>query len=61
MTVLQVGDIAVQRIVEHEIPVYRPSDFFDEATPEAVEPHREWLEPKALCPQTGRMVMPVLS
>ncbi len=48
MAVLQLGDIVVQRMVEHEIPVYHPSDFFDEATAEAVEPHREWLEPKAL-------------
>ncbi len=61
MTVLQLGDIAVQRIVEHEIPVYHPSDFFDEATAEAVEPYRQWLEPKALCPRTGLMVMPVQS
>ena len=61
MTVLKLGDIAVQRIVEHEIPVYHPSEFFDEATPEAVEPYRAWLEPKALCPQTGLMVMPVVS
>jgi hypothetical protein len=56
MTVLQVGDIAVQRIVEHEIPVYHPSEFFDEATTEAVEPYRKWLEPKALCPRTGRWI-----
>ncbi len=61
MTVLQLGDIAVRRIVEHEIPVYHPSEFFDEATPEALEPHREWLEPKALCPKTGNMIMPVVS
>jgi glyoxylase-like metal-dependent hydrolase (beta-lactamase superfamily II) len=61
MTVLQLGDIAVQRIVEHEIPVYHPSEFFAEATPEAVEPHREWLVPKALCPETNLMVMPVVS
>jgi hypothetical protein len=61
MNVLQLGDIAVQRIVEHEVPVYHPSDFFDEATAEAIEPYREWLEPKALCPRTGRMVMPVQS
>jgi len=52
MTVLQLGDIAIQRIVEHEIPVYHPSEFFDEATAEAVEPYREWLEPNALCPRT---------
>ena len=57
----QLGDITIQRIVEHEIPVYRPLDFFDEASPEAVAPYRGWLEPKALCPRTGCMVMPVQS
>jgi glyoxylase-like metal-dependent hydrolase (beta-lactamase superfamily II) len=61
MAVLQLGEISVQRIVEHDIPVYLPSDMFDEATPEAVEPYRQWLEPRALCPRTGRLVMPVLS
>ena len=58
---LQLGEIAVQRIVEHEIPVYHPSDIFDEATAEALEPYREWLEPKAMCPRTGLLVMPVQS
>ena len=61
MAVLQLGNINVQRIVEHEIPIWHPSEVFDEATAEAVEPYREWLEPKALCPSTGRMVMPVQS
>ena len=61
MTVLQLGDIAVQRIVEHEIPVYHPSEIFDEATAAALEPYREWLEPKAMCPRTGLLVMPVQS
>ncbi len=61
MTVLQLGDITVQRIVEHEIPVYATADFFAEATAAAVEPYREWLEPNALCPRTGLMIMPVVS
>ena len=61
MTVLQLGAITVQRIVEHEIPVYAPADFFAEATAAAVEPYRAWLEPKALCPRTGLMIMPVVS
>jgi len=61
MTVFQLGDIVVQRIVEHEVAVYHPSEMFEEATPEALEPYRDWLEPKALCPQTGRMIMPVQS
>jgi len=59
--VLHIGEITVQRIVEHDIPVYLPSDMFDEATPDAVEPYRQWLEPRALCPRSGCLVMPVLS
>ena len=61
MAVIQLGNITVQRIIEHEIPVYHPADFFDEATDEAIAPYRSWLEPKALCPQTGLMIMPVQS
>jgi glyoxylase-like metal-dependent hydrolase (beta-lactamase superfamily II) len=61
MSVLQLGGITVQRIVEHEIPVYHPFDIFDEATAETIEPYRRWLEPKAMCPQTGFLVMPVQS
>jgi glyoxylase-like metal-dependent hydrolase (beta-lactamase superfamily II) len=61
MTMFQLGNVTIQQIVEHDIPVYHPSDFFDEATDEALEPYREWLEPKALEPQTGLMIMPVLS
>ena len=47
MTVHSLGDITVQRIVEHEIPVYAPTDLFDEATPEAMALYRQWLEPWA--------------
>lgn len=61
MALVQLGDVTVQRIVEREIPVYHPSEFFDGATSEAVEPYRAWLTPKALCPETGRMLMPVQS
>ena len=58
---LQIGDITIQRIVEHDVPVYLPTDMFDEATPDAIESYRDWLEPQALCPRTGCLVMPVLS
>ena len=61
MAVIQLGNITVQRIIEHEVPAYHPSDLFDEATEEAIAPYRKWLEPKALCPHTGRMIMPVQS
>jgi hypothetical protein len=55
------GDIRIDRIVEFEEPIFSPISFFDEATPEALAPHRHWLEPRALDPATGNFVMPVQS
>jgi hypothetical protein len=55
------GDIRIDRIVEFETPIFSPIYFFDEATPEALAPHRHWLEPRALDPGTGNFVMPVQS
>ena len=61
MKTRRLGDIEINRILEVEAPLAAPLEFFDEATPEAVAPHRHWLEPKALCPETGKMIMPVQS
>jgi len=57
MKTRQLGDITINRILEFHAPMDRPRDFFDEATPDAVAPHRPWLEPWALDPVTGKMVM----
>jgi len=57
----QLGDITIERILELEAPFVRPEEFFDAATPEAVAPHRDRLEPAALDPQSGRMIIPVQS
>lgn len=61
MATRQLGEIGIDRIVEEERALFLPSDFFDEATEAAVDPHRAWLVPKALDPVTGRMVLPVQS
>ena len=61
METRQLGDITINRILELEAPFRLPSDFFDEAVPEKIEPHRHWLEPKALDPETGKMILPVQS
>ena len=50
------GDITINRILELEAPFAQLLAFFDEALPEAVEPHRHWLEPKALDPMHGHTV-----
>ena len=61
METRQLGDIVIHRILELEAPFMRPLEFFDEALPEVVEPHRHWLEPNALDPETGKMILPVQS
>ena len=61
MTKRQLGDITIERILELEAPLATPLEFFDEAVPEAVAPHRHWLEPKALDPASGKMILPVQS
>lgn len=55
------GDITVQRIVESEEPFLTLPQLFAEAPPEAIEQHRQWLEPWALCPETGKVILPVQS
>ena len=53
------GDLTLGRIVESERPEF-PLDFLvPEATPANIEPHRHWLEPHALEPGTGMMILPV--
>lgn len=61
MKTRQLGDITINRILELEAPFRFPQDFFHEATPEKVEPHRHWLEPNALDPETGKIILPVQS
>ncbi|MBT7664338.1 MAG: MBL fold metallo-hydrolase [Rhodospirillaceae bacterium] len=56
-----IGDIAVQRIIEMEVPFFVPHEVFREATPEALEPHRHWLEPNAMAPETGKLILPFQS
>jgi glyoxylase-like metal-dependent hydrolase (beta-lactamase superfamily II) len=61
MQIGQLGDITINRILELEAPYARLLELFDEALPEAVEPHRHWLEPRALDPETGKIILPVQS
>ncbi|MDE0941382.1 MAG: MBL fold metallo-hydrolase [Alphaproteobacteria bacterium] len=56
-----IGDIAVERIMEYEAPFFVPHEVFREATPEALAPHRHWLEPNAMDPETGKLILPFQS
>jgi glyoxylase-like metal-dependent hydrolase (beta-lactamase superfamily II) len=55
----QVGDIRVTRILEQVARLETAEEFFPDASEEALRPHLSWLMPRAICPQTGRLIMPV--
>jgi hypothetical protein len=55
----RLGDISITRIVEREEPAFTVSGLLPDATPETLAPHRHWLEPKALDPATGPLILPI--
>jgi glyoxylase-like metal-dependent hydrolase (beta-lactamase superfamily II) len=58
---MNVGDIRIERIVEMETPFMAPLQAFPEATLEAIAAHRHWLEPTALCPASGKLIIAIQS
>lgn len=61
ITEIAVGDIVVRRVLEMEIPFRTPEQLFLDCTPEAIEANRHWMEPRAMCPETGKMIIAVQS
>lgn len=57
----QLGEIRLARILEREMPEFAPTELLPEATPEGLAPHRHWLEPTAIDPASGKLVLPVQS
>jgi glyoxylase-like metal-dependent hydrolase (beta-lactamase superfamily II) len=57
----RLGDITIARIVEREEPAFAVSGLLPDATPETLAPYRHWLEPKALDPATGLLILPIQS
>ena len=55
----QIGDILVDRIVEMEVPFMTPQEAFPDAPHDAIEANKHWLEPSALCPQTGMLIIAI--
>ena len=57
----RLGDVSVTRVLEMERPFFAPSALFPDAPAEAFEAERHWLEPDALCPESGRLILAVQS
>ena len=58
---MNLGNITVQSVVEMVHPFMAPDDVLAQATPEAMAPHRHWLEPWSLCADTGKFIIAVQS
>jgi glyoxylase-like metal-dependent hydrolase (beta-lactamase superfamily II) len=56
---LQVGDILIDRIVEMEIPFMTPTNAFPDSPVGIIEEHRHWMEPTALCPDSGMLIIAI--
>jgi len=50
-----VGDIELTRVLEFEGPFEDPMVLHPGCTPEIIDRHREWMQPKVLDPATGRL------
>jgi len=56
MNCMTIGDIAIARVLESDGPFMSVYDFFPDATPEALAPHRQWLDQG-----TDMLLMPIQS
>jgi len=52
----RLGDIEITRVLEFEAALFEPAAIHPDVTPEILERHRRWLEPRLLNPASGLMV-----
>ena len=57
----QLGEITIDRVLELEFAIFEPLEFFGQENSAAIDDQRHWLEPVALHPGSGNMIMPVQS
>ncbi|HXR59157.1 MAG TPA: MBL fold metallo-hydrolase [Burkholderiales bacterium] len=58
---MQIGRIDIHRVVESICRDFDPRGFFPETTAEDWARHKRWMEPRALDPASGNLVLPVQS
>ncbi|PPR18494.1 MAG: hypothetical protein CFH37_00454 [Alphaproteobacteria bacterium MarineAlpha9_Bin7] len=61
MSEFLIGNIEITRIIELEGPDFAPFEFFPDCTPEMLEPHLDWLQPRFLDPTNGKLVFAIQS
>lgn len=57
----QLGDIGIDRIVESEGPDFEPLAFFPQTRAADWDAHRGWMQPRAMDPDSGNLVLCIQS
>jgi len=57
VTSWQFGHVRIDRIIEFERPLFSPADLYPASTPEQIDYHRRWLEPRLLDPASGLLML----
>ena len=55
----ELGQIRIDRIVESICADFDPLSFFPETTPADWEQHREWMQPRAMDPASGNIILTI--
>ena len=58
---IELGDIAIQQIVEQQLPFVPVREFFPTLTGELLDEHRSWLEPRFVDPVSEHIILCVQS
>ncbi|NQV78926.1 MAG: MBL fold metallo-hydrolase [Alphaproteobacteria bacterium] len=57
MKTLAIGDVRIDRVVESEMPIFEPEFLFPDATRDALNAQRHWLEPHFVDAISGKLIM----
>ena len=52
----RVGEVEITRVLEFEAALFEPPVLYPGASPEIIERHRRWLEPRLMDPRSGLLV-----
>ena len=52
----RVGEVEITRVLEFEAALFEPAVIHPETSPEIIERHRTWLEPRLMDPDSGLLV-----
>lgn len=54
---LKLGDFALSRVIESEVPLLDAKEFFPDSDPAVFREHAHWLQPTHVDPKTGLLVL----